>query len=59
MVVHIGEMYTDIRPAGPEAEKGAGDERSGGGRTAEEAWEESRCRQTWLRTRTAATDFDD
>jgi hypothetical protein len=59
MVVHIGEMYTDIRPAEPEAETGTADGRSGSGRTAEETWDESRGRLTWLQARTAATGFDD
>ena len=60
MVVHVGDMYTDIRPADPEPEPGdGGDGRSGGGRTADEAWDESRGRLTWIRSRTAATGFDD
>jgi len=59
MVVHIGEMNADIRPAEPGPETGNADGRSGGGRTSEDAWEELQCRLTWLRARTAATGFDD
>ena len=59
MVVHVGELFTDIRPAEPEPDGGAGDRASAGGRTVDEDWDESRGRLAWLRTRTAATGFDD
>jgi len=59
MVVHVGEMYTDIRPAETEREAGAGDGQPGSGRTAEEAWDESQGRLTHIRARTSATGFDD
>jgi hypothetical protein len=57
MAVHVGDMFTDIRPADSEAPSGDG--QPGGGRTAEELWDEARGRSAWLRARTAATDFDD
>jgi hypothetical protein len=59
MAVHVGDMFTDIRPADPEQAAGAADGQSGGGRTAEELWDEARGRLTWLKARTSATDFDD
>ena len=57
MVVHVGELHTDIRPADPPA--ATGDEPSDGGRTTEDLWEEVRGRSAWLAARTAATGFDD
>lgn len=57
MGVHVGDMFTDIRPA--DAGSPTGDGQPGGGRTAEELWDEARDRAAWLRARTAATDFDD
>ena len=36
MVVHVGEMFTDISPAEPGQAAGAGGRQSGGGRTMEE-----------------------
>jgi hypothetical protein len=59
MVVHVGEMFTDIRPAEPGQAAGAGDRQSGDGRTTEELLDEARGRLTWLCQRTAATGFDD
>jgi hypothetical protein len=59
MVVHVSEMFTDIRPAEPGQPAGAGDRQSGDGRTMEELWDEARGRLTWLCERTAATGFDD
>jgi hypothetical protein len=59
MVVHVGEMFTDIRPAESEPGTGAGDRQPSSGRTTEELWDEARGRLTWLRERTAATGFDD
>lgn len=59
MAVHVGDMFTDIRPAESELAPGAGDDQPGGGRTMEELWDEARGRLTWMRSRTAATDFDD
>ena len=59
MVVHVGEMFTDIRPAEPGQAAGAGDRQSGDGRTMEELLDEARRRLTWLCERTAATGFDD
>jgi len=59
MVVHVGEMFTDIRPAEPGHAAGAGDRQSGDGRTMEELLDEARGRLTWLCERTAATGFDD
>ena len=58
MAVHVGDLFADIRPAEPELAAGAGDEQPGG-RTMEELWDEARGRLTWVRSRTAATDFDD
>jgi hypothetical protein len=57
MAVHVGDMFTDIRPA--DADAPAGDGQPGGGRTTEELWDEARGRWVWLAARTAATDFDD
>ena len=57
MAVHVGDMFTDIRPADADAPSGAGP--PGGGRTTEELWDEARGRWAWLAARTAATDFDD
>lgn len=59
MAVHVGEMFTDIRPAEPEQSSGVGEPQPGGGRSNEDLWDEARGRLTWLRARTAATDFDD
>lgn len=59
MAVHVGDMFTDIRSADSDQHPGASDGQPRGDRTAEELWDESRGRLTWLRARTAATDFDD
>ena len=59
MAVHVGEMFTDIRPAEPGQAAGAGDRQPGDGQTMEELWDEARGRLNWLRERTAATGFDD
>jgi hypothetical protein len=59
MGVHVKDMFTDIRPADAGQAAGAGDGQPGDGRTMEEIWAEARGRQSWLRARTAATDFDD
>ena len=59
MAVHVGDLFADIRPADPELAAGADDDRPSGGRTMEELWDEARGRLTWVRSRTAATDFDD
>jgi hypothetical protein len=59
MAVHVGEMFTDIRPADPEQAAGGGDPGPAGGRTFEDLWEESRERSAWLRERTSAAGFDD
>jgi len=59
MAVHVGDMFADIRPADSEQAAGAGDGQPGGGRTTEELWDEARGRLTWIRSPTAATDFDD
>ena len=59
MAVHVGDIFTDIRPADPDLASGAGDDQPGAGRTVEELWDEARSRLTWVRSRTAATDFDD
>jgi len=57
--VHVGEIFTDIRPAEAGGPAGAGDGQPGDGRTTEELWNEARGRLNWLRERTAATGFDD
>jgi hypothetical protein len=57
VVVHVGELHTDIRPA--DSTRADGEDQSGGGRTAEDLWEEVRGRSAWLAARTAATGFDD
>jgi hypothetical protein len=59
MAVHVGEMFTDIRPAEAGRLDGAGDGQPGDGQTMEELWDEARGRLNWLRERTAATGFDD
>jgi hypothetical protein len=59
MAVHVGEIFTDIRPAEAGGPAGAGDGQPGDGRTTEELWNEARGRLNWLRERTAATGFDD
>jgi hypothetical protein len=59
MVVHVKDMFTDIRPADAGQAAGAGDGQPGDGRSTEELWAEARGRQDWLRARTAASDFDD
>ncbi len=59
MAVHVGEMFTDIRPAEAGRPAGADDGQPGDGRTMEELWDEARGRLNWLRERTAATGFDD
>lgn len=57
MVVHVGELHTDIRPA--DSPTATGDEQPDAGRTTEDLWEEVRGRSAWLAARTAATGFDD
>ncbi|HYN56454.1 MAG TPA: hypothetical protein VES03_04560 [Motilibacterales bacterium] len=59
MVVHVKDMFTDIRPADAGQAAGAGERQPVDGRTMEEVWAEARGRQNWLRARTAAADFDD
>jgi hypothetical protein len=59
MVVHVGEMHTDIRPAESEHAAASADGPQPGGRSADEVWAESQGRLSWLRERTAATGFDD
>jgi len=58
MTVHINEIYTDIRPAGPaDTEQGAS--AGGGGLTVDERWRESRGRRRWLEDRTSAHGHED
>ena len=57
MVVHVGELHTDIRPADPPGEDP--EQQPGGGRTVEDLWRESRGRTTWLEARTSASGYDD
>jgi hypothetical protein len=60
MVVHVNEMHTDVRPDDPPEHAGPGvPDGAPSGRTADEAWCESRGRTEWLYRRTAAEGFDD
>lgn len=58
MTVHINEIYTDIRPAGP-AGADQGVPAGAAGQTVDERWRESRGRRRWLEDRTSADGHED
>jgi hypothetical protein len=58
MTVHINEVHTDIRPAGPADAEQSGSAGSAG-RTVDERWRESRGRRRWLEERTSAYGHED